>query len=85
MEYFEGHLERMRYQQFREENIPLGSGAVESAVRRIINQRLKGPGIIWLEDSAQAMLLLRAYQKAGRWDEFIRITIANLSKVGEVG
>jgi len=83
-EYFEGHQERMRYAQFSDANLPLGSGAVESAVRRIINQRLKGPGIIWLESSAQAMLLLRAYLKAGRWDEFIQMMLANLSKMREV-
>jgi hypothetical protein len=32
-----------------------------------INLRLKGAGIFWHEDSAEAVLLLRSYYKAGRW------------------
>ena len=30
--------------------------------------RLKGPGIFWHEEVANAMLMLRSYHKAGRWD-----------------
>jgi len=32
-----------------------------------INLRLKGAGIFWHKKSAEAVLLLRAYYKAGRW------------------
>jgi hypothetical protein len=46
----------------------LGSGAMESAIRRGVNLRLKGAGIFWHKASAEAMLLLRAYYKAGRWN-----------------
>lgn len=84
MGYFERHIERMRYSEFKEKKQPLGSGAVESAVRRIINQRLKGPGILWLHRSAQAMLLLRAFLKAGRWDELLQMTFANISQLQEL-
>ena len=58
---------RMDYHRLSEENWPIGSGAMESAIRRVINLRLKGAGIFWHEDSAEAVLLLRAYYKAGRW------------------
>jgi hypothetical protein len=37
---------------------------MESAVRRVINLRLKGPGIFWHEEHAEQMLLLRAYYKS---------------------
>ena len=37
------------------------------AIRRVINLRLKGAGIFWHKKSAEAVLLLRAYYKAGRW------------------
>jgi hypothetical protein len=40
---------------------------VESAIRRVINLRLKGASIYWLKPSAEAMLMLRSYFKAGRW------------------
>jgi hypothetical protein len=49
--------------------MPIGSGAVESAVRRVINLRLKSPCIFWTEETAEEMLLLlRAYYKSGRWN-----------------
>lgn len=76
MGYFVTHAERMRYQTFREAGIPTGSGAVESAIRRVVNQRLKGNSIYWLEDHAEAMLHLRSQLKTGRWDDFVRATLA---------
>ena len=48
---------------------PLGSGAIESAMRRVINLRLKGNGIYWREENAEAMLVLRAAALTGRWQE----------------
>jgi len=82
--YFERHIERMRYKEFKEKKIPIGSGAVESAVRRIINQRMKGPGLLWLPESAQAMLLFRAYLKSGRWQELISMTLKEISQIQPV-
>lgn len=70
--YFERHAKRMRYKWFRSQCVPIGSGAVESAVRRIVNLRLKSNGKFWLRDNANAMLLTRSYLKAGRLHELIR-------------
>lgn len=75
--YFKKHLERMKYYDLKQKKLPIGSGAVESAVRRVINLRLKGPGIFWHEDSAEAMLMLRSYYKAGRWN-----TLKNMAYAG---
>jgi hypothetical protein len=56
--YFERNIERMRYDQFKAANIPLGSGAVESCVRRLVNLRMKGNGIFWRLDNAERLLFL---------------------------
>jgi hypothetical protein len=77
LEYFTENEHRMRYDEFRSKNLPIGSGAVESAVRRIINLRMKGPGILWLKENAQKMLLMRAQLKAGLWDELVELTFEN--------
>ena len=61
----------MQYSDFKSNHLPLGSGAVESAIRRVVNQRLKGCGTFWLEESAEGMLLLRSYLKCGRFDDLI--------------
>ena len=71
IDYFRKRRKLMRYDEFATRGIPLGSGAVESAVRRVVNLRLKGPAIFWREHSAEAMLHLRAYLKAGRWGEIM--------------
>lgn len=71
VDYFRKRRELMRYDEFQNRGIPLGSGAVESAVRRVVNLRLKGPAIFWRQASAEAMLHLRAYLKAGRWSELM--------------
>jgi hypothetical protein len=63
-----GHLD---YEELQQRNLPIGSGAIESAIRRVINQRLKGNGLMWAEANAEGMLLLRAAALTGRWDEAI--------------
>ncbi len=58
----------MQYDKIKSLNLPIGSGAVESAIRRVVNLRLKGPSIFWNKESAEAILMLRSYYKAGRWN-----------------
>lgn len=65
--YFIRNSKRMNYRKLKEANWPIGSGAVESAVRRIINLRFKGASIYWLKETVEAMIRLRAFFKAGRW------------------
>lgn len=67
--YFVKNQSRLAYGPARSQKRPIGSGAVESAIRRVINLRLKGPGIMWLEETASEMLFLRCFFKAGRWGQ----------------
>jgi hypothetical protein len=69
IEFLEKHEAHLRYDWFRYRGRPLGSGAIESAMRRVINLRLKGNGIYWREENAEAMLVLRAAALTGRWQE----------------
>jgi hypothetical protein len=63
---------RMDYARVAALKLPIGSGAIESAIRRVVNLRLKGPSIYWHKTSAEAVLLLRSYYKAGRWNHLER-------------
>ena len=67
-----GEAGRLNYANFRQRGLPLGSGAIESSIRRVINLRLKGNGIFWLEDHAEEMLQLRALVISRRWDERVK-------------
>jgi len=69
--YFEKHVEHMQYARYDALKLPIGSGQVESAVRRVINLRFKAPGTFWKETTVELLLHLRAWFKAGRWDELV--------------
>lgn len=58
---------RLDYAKARRAKMPNGSGTMESAIRRVVNLRLKGAGIFWHEDHAEQMLLLRTYYKSKHW------------------
>lgn len=73
MSYFENNLRRMQYAKARNCKLPIGSGPMESAIRRVINLRMKGNGIFWLEKNAEAMIMLRSFYKAGRWNDLFRL------------
>jgi hypothetical protein len=66
IEYLDKHEAHPRYDGFRYRGCPLGSGAIESAIRRVINLRLKGNGSDWREENAAAMLVWRAAAVTGR-------------------
>lgn len=71
LRYYDNNESRMDYAGCRERGLPMGSGAVESAIRRVVNQRLKGNSIYWTEDHAEDVLHLRSFLKAGRWGEVV--------------
>lgn len=70
--YFQERVRLMRYDMLRERGLPLGTGAVESAIRRVVNLRLKGTGIFWEPANAERMLYMRCRLKAGRWADVER-------------
>ena len=76
--YFVKNSGRMMYAKVKALKMPIGSGAVESAIRRVINMRLKGAGIFWREENAEATLMLRSYYKSGRWNMLKNMAIPNL-------
>ena len=77
--YFEKHKNRMRYHLFRTQKWLCGSGAVESAIRRIINLRFKAPASFWLVEHLEPLCFLRAAFLAGRW----KILLQNLNFKGD--
>lgn len=68
--YFKTNEKRMQYQHFKQVNVPCGSGCVESAIRRVINLRIKAPGSFWLKEMAECFLFLRSQLISGRWNIF---------------
>jgi hypothetical protein len=66
-----GAAGRLNYATFKKMGLPVGSGAIESSIRRVINLRLKGNGIFWKEENAESMLQLRSLVISNRWDDHV--------------
>lgn len=69
VQYFVKNRSRFAYDRAKALGLPIGSGAIESAIRRVVNLRLKSPCLYWNENTAMSMLLLRSYYKSGRWND----------------
>jgi hypothetical protein len=64
--YYRNNAQRMKYRLFREHHFPIGSGAIESAHRHVLQTRMKRAGQHWAMRSARRMARLRAaYRTAG--------------------
>src|SRR5215208_6665565 len=65
-QYFRTNAARMDYPTAKAAGLPIGSGAVESLARHLVQLRLKRPGARWSRPGAQAILTLRAHLASGR-------------------
>ena len=70
-EYF-GDAELFQYAALRAKGIPIGSGTVESAIRRVINLRIKGLGLFWYLQNAEKMIFLRSQVLSNRWASVLK-------------
>jgi hypothetical protein len=68
--YFTAHAARMDYPCFVARQLPIGSGAVESACKALIEQRAKQAGMRWSRAGLQAVASLRALHRSGHWAAF---------------
>ena len=59
LRYLKNNVDRMRYDQYRQEGLPIMTSAVESVIK-MINKRVKGSEKFWSEPGAEAILQLRA-------------------------
>jgi hypothetical protein len=70
IDYFTEHAPRMDYPSFVAQKLPIGSGAIESTCKTLIEKREKGAGMRWSEVGAQQVATLRALHRSGRWQAF---------------
>ena len=77
LRYFENNRHRMDYKAYRAQGLLIGSGAVESAVKHVVQHRMKQSGMRWRAPGADAMLALRAiYRSTDAWDRFLEFRAA---------
>ena len=69
--YYEANMDRMRCDLCRRRGLPVGSGIVESACKRIVGSRLKGAGRRWSKAGANAVLAIGRCLENRRWPDFL--------------
>lgn len=72
-EYYLRNMHRMYYGTLRENGVLIGSGAIESAHRNVIQKRMKLSGQRWSMKGARAILQLRVTKKSANWAKVIDI------------
>ena len=72
LNYFKNNQHRMDYPTYEQNGWLIGSGAVESACKTVVGQRLKLAGMRWREDGTDAVCHLRALFKSEpcQWQAF---------------
>lgn len=70
--YFTNQVHRMDYPSYRAKGWLIGSGPVEAACKQVVGQRMKGSGMRWGEDGADAVCHLRALFRSEKtqWNDY---------------
>lgn len=71
-QYYRHHVQRMDYPRYLANGWQIGSGPVEAACKTVVANRLKGSGMRWGSDGADALCRLRALylSQPGQWESF---------------
>ena len=67
--YLQKRQGHMQYPEYQARGLPLGSGAVESGNKLVVQARLKGAGMHWARAHVDPMLALRNVVCSDRWKE----------------
>jgi len=74
--YFHRNRDRMRYNDYLAQGLPIASGSVEGACKNLIKDRMERSGMRWTQPMAEALVKLRALYLSGDfntyWDFHIR-------------
>ena len=68
--YFEKNKDHMRYGQYRQQGLFIGSGVIEASCKNLVGYRCKQSGMEWTVPGANAILALRCVILSNRQEEF---------------
>jgi len=68
--YLKKRTHQLHYDQAIKNDLPIGSGEIESAHRYIIQNRIKIAGAWWLIDNAESMVHLSVNRANNNWDNY---------------
>ena len=65
LRYFERNRDGLTRALSGAQGLPIGSGSIGSLVRRVASLRLKGSGMFWKRENAEAFIHMRCMLKSG--------------------
>jgi Uncharacterised protein family (UPF0236) len=68
--YFKNNIKRMKYKEFREQDLFVGSGVIEAGCKTIVGMRLKQSGMEWTVPGANSIIALRCAHLSCRIEDF---------------
>lgn len=71
--YIANNKTRMNYPQYLAKGLLIGSGAIESAHRTVLQRRMKLAGQRWSKKGASHMIKLRTLKMSGGWDRVVQL------------
>ena len=74
--YITNNIDKINYPEYKNKGYFVGSGAIESANKVVVQRRLKQAGMRWSVSGAQAILTLRAKVESNLWDKDVRALCA---------
>ena len=69
-QYLKKRANQLHYHTAIKNDLPIGSGEIESAHRYIIQHRIKITGAWWLDEHAESMANLGTYRANNKWDNY---------------
>ena len=68
--YLDKRIENMNYDDLLRQDLELGTGAVEGAIKNLMGRRMDHGGMRWIKERAEAVLQLRCIEANGDWEAF---------------
>ncbi len=75
--YVESHRDCMNYPEYEKKGYFVGSGAIESCHRYVMQNRMKQPGQRWNVDSGQGILSMKSRYESGNWNDILELCKMN--------
>jgi hypothetical protein len=69
--YIDKRVQHMTYDALRRQDLELGTGAVEGAIKNLMGGRMDNGGMRWIKERAEAVLQLRCIDANGDWEAFV--------------
>jgi len=80
--YLGKRMDMMNYAELIEQDLEIGTGAVEGAIKYIVGKRCDHGGMRWIKERAEAVLQLRCIDYNGGWDAFVQYVHNKVQREG---